>query len=167
MGHRIGHHRFHVLLAGRAIVPVEGVFGSLRRDPFGDVFDEACACPLAALELPAAAGAEFQAMIDVLVDPLGRLATRAFVSVLRPRRLLAPRDLWLQVDRPHPRRRGRQRRRRLQLGKAGVGRRQRQLNGLGPEHRRLKGLRLGQFTTEERFEQRVEIGLLNRVGQWP
>lgn len=97
-------------------------------------------------------------MIDVLVDPLGRLATRAFVSVLRPRRLLAPRDLWLQVDRPHPRRRGRQRRRRrLQLGKAGVGRWQRQLNSLGPEHRRLKNLRLGQFTTGERFEQRVEI----------
>ena len=64
VGHRIGHHRLNVLPARGAVVAVDRVLSDHRLDLLGNVFNDALARPFASLQLPAAAGADREAMLD-------------------------------------------------------------------------------------------------------
>src|ERR1039458_9258060 len=101
-----------MLLATGTIVTMDRMLGDHRRDLLGDVFDDPFALPLAALQFPAAAGADFQPMLDTGIDLLRCLAAGTLVPVLRPRILPPPLvRRRLLIHRQHPRRRRRRRRR--------------------------------------------------------
>ena len=144
------------------------VLGDDRRDLLWDIFDDAFAGAVAALEFAAAAGADFQAMIDTGIDLLWRFAAGTFVPLPGPR-LLAPPFVGrrLLVHGNLARGRGGQGRCGLQLSEALIGRQQRQANRFGSHRRQLICLRFAQLAAKQCSEQIIELGLLCRFGQRP
>ena len=84
VGHGVGHDGLDVLLAGRAVVAVDGVLGDDGAEVLEEVLDGPRACAIASLKLPAAAGAAFETMLLVLVDALGRGPARPAWPGLAP-----------------------------------------------------------------------------------
>ena len=105
-GQGVGNLRFHQLLAARAPVAMDRMFGHDRSDSLGNVFDVTLPRCLAALQSPLAVRTARQPMVASLVDPCRWSAMMALVARLRPRLLASLRCRFL-IPRNHARRRGR------------------------------------------------------------
>ncbi len=107
--HGVRHRRLDVLLALGAIVALNRVFGDQRLNLMWDVFDDPRPRTAAALQLPFAMRAAFQAVRLVLVDPGRRGAPSARMALASAGLLTSFACVGFLIDRQHARRRGRRR----------------------------------------------------------
>ena len=162
---RVGDDLLDVFFAVLAVVAVDRVLGDDRLDVLRNVFDDAGAGASAALQLAAATGAGGQPVLDAGVDLRWRRPARADVADLGPRLLASgPGGLGFKMHGHGGRGRGRGDGRGLHLGHASGERQRDQDDGLGPHRIKCQGLFAGQFATESRVEDDLDIGRLDGGG---
>lgn len=106
-GQSVGHHRFDVLAATRAVVAMDHEFADHRLDVFGNIFDEPRTGTLATLQVAAAIGAAHGLMLHGLINQFRPGPTRPGMPVATARAALAAAAaIALGIHRPHARRRG-------------------------------------------------------------
>ena len=165
IGQGLGHHGLEVLLARGAIVPVDRVlddFGSQIRQ---QILDRPRPRAMTPLKLPAAAGAAFQLVLFLAVDPRGFGPAMPRVSGLGPGPALPLGSRRFGIHRPLARRRGRidagrPRQLGLQFGDPLRHRQQHQLQQARVSGRQLARLGIGQRAFQRRSDQGSGLSIL-------